>query len=101
MSGTTSPSNSAKTQWCCVNACRGPWIGLLATWASTERPMNDNTSFNTSPTPALVEQVLAEQRRCWQRGERLPVEVFLARAPTLGSDKEGVLHLIFNEVVLR
>jgi tetratricopeptide (TPR) repeat protein len=63
--------------------------------------MNDNTSFDTSPTPALVEQVLAEQRRCWQRGERLPVEVFLARSPTLGSDKEGVLHLIFNEVVLR
>ena len=31
----------------------------------------------------------------------MPVEVFLARAPTLGSDKEGVLHLIFNEVVLR
>jgi serine/threonine protein kinase/Tfp pilus assembly protein PilF len=48
-----------------------------------------------------LERLLAEQRERWPRGERLPVELFLEQHPAVRDDTEAVLHLIFNEVVLR
>jgi tetratricopeptide (TPR) repeat protein len=48
-----------------------------------------------------VERLLAEQRQRWQRGDRLPVEAYLEQQPALRDDAEAVLHLVFNEVVLR
>ena len=52
------------------------------------------------PSP-LVERLLAEQRQRWQRGDRVPVEAYLGRHPALRDNAEAVLHLVFNEVVLR
>jgi hypothetical protein len=45
--------------------------------------------------------LLAEQGARWQRGERVPVEDYLARHPGLRADPEAVLDLITNEVLLR
>jgi WD40 repeat protein/serine/threonine protein kinase len=49
---------------------------------------------------ALIE-LLAEQRARWQRGERLPVETYLARHPELAADTEAILDLIGHEIILR
>jgi serine/threonine-protein kinase len=65
-----------------------------------------------SPTPSdptsreLAEQhrvpgLLDEQSRDWRRGQGLPVEAYLTRHPTLQSDPNGLLDLIYHEVVLR
>src|SRR5262245_33007021 len=43
----------------------------------------------------------ADQRKRWQRGERVLVESYLGNLPSLLSDEEGVLDLIYSEVVLR
>jgi WD40 repeat protein/serine/threonine protein kinase len=42
-----------------------------------------------------------EQRRRWQRGDRIPVEAFLQRQPGLQADTETILDLIYNEFLLR
>jgi tetratricopeptide (TPR) repeat protein len=42
-----------------------------------------------------------DQRRRWQQGDRLAVEVYLKQEPALEMDAEAVLELIYNEVVLR
>jgi eukaryotic-like serine/threonine-protein kinase len=42
-----------------------------------------------------------EQRRRWQRGEPVPVEVFVQQAPAIRTDPEALLDLIYSEVVLR
>ncbi len=52
------------------------------------------------PVPP-VSTLMADQRRRGSRGERLRVESYLERFPTLGNDPEGLLDLIYNEVVLR
>jgi tetratricopeptide (TPR) repeat protein len=61
--------------------------------------MSNGPSLDTvSP---LLERLLAEQRQQWQRGERKPVEAYLEQQPALRDSAEAVLHLVFNEVVLR
>ena len=47
------------------------------------------------------EKLLAEQRACWERGERVLVEAYLQRHPDLRDHPEPLLDLIYNEVVLR
>src|SRR5437870_3981243 len=56
---------------------------------------------SSGPISPLVERLLAEQRQRRQRGEQVPVEVYLVRHPALRDSAEAVLHLIFHEVVLR
>src|SRR5947207_10875009 len=51
--------------------------------------------------PEVLEQLIADQRRRWQASDREPVERYLEQRPALRDDAEAVLHLIFNEVVLR
>jgi eukaryotic-like serine/threonine-protein kinase len=41
-----------------------------------------------------------DQRRRWRRGEPLPVEGYLERHPALHADPDGVLDLIYNEMLL-
>jgi len=53
----------------------------------------------TAPPP--VERLLADQRERWGHGDRAPVEAFLEQCPALRDDDEGLLCLIFNEVILR
>src|SRR6516165_3475739 len=55
----------------------------------------------TRPLDPLVDRVRAEQCECWQRGERVLVEAYLAKEPTLADDGEALLDLIYSEVLLR
>jgi WD40 repeat protein/serine/threonine protein kinase len=66
---------------------------------SPESSPND-TSWQGEAVPTLA-ALLAEQRGHWQRGERIPVEDYLARHPRLAADAEAALDLITNEVLLR
>jgi serine/threonine protein kinase/Tfp pilus assembly protein PilF len=42
-----------------------------------------------------------EQRSRWQRGERVLVEQFLKDHPALATDPEGLLELVYHEILLR
>jgi tetratricopeptide (TPR) repeat protein len=42
-----------------------------------------------------------DQRERWQRGDRVRIEDYVAQRPDLKADPEGVLDLIYNEIVLR
>ena len=53
------------------------------------------------PGGPAVEGLLADQRRRGLRGESFRVEDYIARHPALRDDTEGLLDLIYNEVVLR
>jgi serine/threonine protein kinase/Tfp pilus assembly protein PilF len=48
-----------------------------------------------------VTQLRLDQRRRWRAGERVLVETYLAHQPALAADTEGLLDLIYNEIVLR
>jgi WD40 repeat protein/tRNA A-37 threonylcarbamoyl transferase component Bud32 len=52
----------------------------------------------------LLQLLLGKQRQDWERGERVPVEQYLERARAAGEswlDEDGVLDLLYNEIVLR
>jgi WD40 repeat protein len=52
----------------------------------------------------LLALLLGKQRQDWERGERVQVEEYLERLRTAGEswlDEEGVLDLLYNEIVLR
>src|SRR5262245_7123517 len=49
----------------------------------------------------LVQQLLDETRQRWQRGEKVLVEDYLARYPNLTANPEGVVDLIYGEVLVR
>src|ERR1700674_2615890 len=45
--------------------------------------------------------LLADQCARWQRGDHVPVEVYLKKHPGLRAKPMDVLDLIYNEIVLR
>jgi hypothetical protein len=45
--------------------------------------------------------MLKQQRLAWRRGEPTPVETYLAQYPSVQSQTQAVLNLIYNEIVLR
>src|SRR5262249_28103777 len=51
--------------------------------------------------PVLVESLRREQQRRWEKGDRVVVESFLTQYPDLRADQNGVLQLIYSEVLLR
>ena len=53
------------------------------------------------PSPHDLAALLHDQRSRWRRGDRVRVEVYLERAPSLRDDPEGLVDLIYQEVVLR
>jgi predicted Ser/Thr protein kinase len=53
------------------------------------------------PTANHHDRILPDQRERWLRGERVFVESYQASHPTLASDPERLLDLIYNEVDLR
>ena len=55
---------------------------------------------NLSPAQ-WVEVLHTDQRRRWQRGERVLVEAYLQEHPHLEAEAECLLQLVNNEVVLR
>src|ERR1700722_11704618 len=48
-----------------------------------------------------IASLCANQRRRWQTGERVSVEEYLNEYPELGSHPDGLLDLLYNEVLLR
>jgi WD40 repeat protein len=54
-----------------------------------------------APPPGPADQFLREQRARWDRGDCLPVEAFLHDHPALAADRDALLDLINNEIVLR
>jgi tetratricopeptide (TPR) repeat protein len=48
-----------------------------------------------------LEQALDDQKARWGRGERVPVEDFLARDPALRDDPEAILDLVYHEYLIR
>src|SRR5262249_15367633 len=48
----------------------------------------------------LVAKLQLHQRACWQQGDRIPVEIYLERYPILRTHPEGLLDLIYQEVLL-
>jgi tetratricopeptide (TPR) repeat protein len=49
----------------------------------------------------LAARLLDDQSRRWQEGDRVRVEAYLEQHPELRDDPEGLLDLIFNEILLR
>jgi eukaryotic-like serine/threonine-protein kinase len=57
-----------------------------------------STGESTRPLASVLR---VDQCQRWTRGERIQVEEYLKQYPALQLDREGVLDLIYNEVVLR
>lgn|GEM_PF-4190690 len=53
------------------------------------------------PARSLVAELLADQHLRWQQGGRVSVEDYLRRHADLHSDPEGVLDLIYHEILIR
>jgi tetratricopeptide (TPR) repeat protein len=53
------------------------------------------------PPAELLEAVLADQRTCWQRGERVGARAYFERYPALRSAGEAAADLVYQEYLLR
>src|SRR5437762_2042282 len=56
---------------------------------------------SADPLRELLRRLLADQRQRWERGERILVEAYCRKYRELGSNPDGLLDLIYNEVFLR
>jgi serine/threonine protein kinase len=65
----------------------------MSTSNSESLPPGDGAEPIACPQP--------DQRERWQQGDRIRVEVYLERYPTLQGDIEAILNLISGEVLLR
>jgi hypothetical protein len=63
-------------------------------------PARDQGATSGGGQP-LVVALLDDQVRRWARGEAVRVEDYLSRHPTLRSDADGALDLIYQEFCLR
>src|SRR4051812_26119710 len=79
----------------CGRNWTAPWTGSRVTSGWRTPPMPESHARLDSG------ELCAELRRRWKAGERTPVEEFLRRFPDLNSDPDGLLDLIYSEVVLR
>jgi WD40 repeat protein/tRNA A-37 threonylcarbamoyl transferase component Bud32 len=71
------------------------------TAATDDMPPDGETSGGIEPDRPMLALLMAYQRRAWRRGERTPVEAYLAQQPGLRDDAEAVLDLIYQEIMLR
>src|SRR5215469_15033708 len=71
------------------------------TGATDDMPPDGEPSGGTEPDRPMLALLMAYQRRSWRRGERTPVEEYLAQQPQLQGDAQAVLDLIYHEIVLR
>jgi eukaryotic-like serine/threonine-protein kinase len=62
---------------------------------------NASSAEPEEPATKRIDRLLADQKECWRRNERVSVETYLLAHPWLSSDREAVLDLIFQEIVLR
>jgi serine/threonine protein kinase/tetratricopeptide (TPR) repeat protein len=56
---------------------------------------------NTAARVGWLNRLRADQAECWGRGERVLVEAYVAREPSLAGDTEALLDLLYSEVMLR
>src|SRR5262245_46614071 len=63
--------------------------------------LTDNHAQSLELTRPLLDQLLADQCRRWQRGERVPAETYRDEQPALRCDEDAMLDLIYQEIVLR
>jgi WD40 repeat protein/serine/threonine protein kinase len=77
---------------------------------SGDSPRRDKTSSLTevgakrnkaASSSSSIESLLQEQRRRWRSGQPASLDVLLDQQPTLRTDVEAILQLIYNEVLLR
>jgi hypothetical protein len=68
-----------------------PWPGLGA----------DDTVESVGEGEDLADRVCAELTQRWRAGERLPVEAFLVRHPSLAADVEAAFELVYGEYLVR
>jgi tetratricopeptide (TPR) repeat protein/tRNA A-37 threonylcarbamoyl transferase component Bud32 len=71
--------------------------------ARSGEELPDTTSLPTEAIRSgeVLEALLAEQRRSWRRGERVPVQAYLERYPVSDSHGESAAALVYQEFVLR
>jgi WD40 repeat protein/tRNA A-37 threonylcarbamoyl transferase component Bud32 len=68
--------------------------------------MNDSARPASASTPQIGadssrQERLRDLQERWAHGERLRVETYLQREPALAEDTEGILELLYQEMVLR
>jgi hypothetical protein len=71
------------------------------TGPTDEPPLDGDPPGGAEPDRPMLALLLAYQRLAWRRGERVPVEAYLAQHPSLAADPEAALDLIYQEVLLR
>jgi tetratricopeptide (TPR) repeat protein len=54
-----------------------------------------------TPATSLANLLRVDQQKRWRRGESIRVEAYLEEHPALRGDDEGILDLIYNEIMLR
>jgi serine/threonine-protein kinase len=62
------------------------------------------SGFSPNPVAApspLVASLLQDQCECWRQGQRIPAEAYLQRYPALNANRDVVLNLLCNEMLLR
>jgi serine/threonine-protein kinase len=69
--------------------------------SADDRSARGSRAEGDEPELPLLALVLKHQRRAWRRGERVPVEDYLAELPGLRDDAEAILDLIYNEIIHR
>src|SRR5262249_26130076 len=67
----------------------------------TGRPRTRDGRRRMTGSNQLASLLRADQRDRWGRGDRVRVEDYLEQHPGLHHDPDGLLDLIYNEIVLR
>jgi hypothetical protein len=98
-----SPDSSALPQQPPETARQDPAWQLWRLWRQGQRPDLREFLAGTGPLPALrlVAVLRIDQRERWQRGERVPAEVYLRDYPAVAADPEAARDLVYGEILLR
>jgi RNA polymerase sigma-70 factor (ECF subfamily) len=90
--------------WIEIAAERGESPEALRKQLAGHRPRFPGTRTGREPmidATRLTTSLYLDQRERWRRGDPVPVESYLERHPSLANHPDGVLDLIYNEIVLR
>src|SRR6516225_348479 len=81
----------------------GPAQQLWELWRQGQQPDVQEFLARAGPLPRaqLLAVLRVDQRERWQGGERILVETYFERHPSLRDDEQAALDLIFGEVLLR
>jgi hypothetical protein len=66
-----------------------------------EDPSERPAGAETIDAEKLADSLCSDQVDRWRAGERIPVEAYLARHPTLSGGHEAAFELIYGEYLLR